>query len=293
MSVSDPIRLAVIGNPVAHSRSPQIHARFAAASGHAVDYTRIESPLDQFVATVRAFAASGARGCNVTVPFKGEAFAACARLSDRARLAQAVNTIAFEADGWFGDNTDGAGLVRDIEANAGVPLRGKRVLVLGAGGAAAGALDPLLAARPAALVVANRTPAKAQQMIDRFAARAAQLGVPLSATALETPGADFDVLVNATAASLQAAVPPLPAGALKPGALALDMMYGAATLPFLRWARAQGAIARDGLGMLVEQASEAYFVWLGTRPDTAQVLAALRLEVDAQVAAAEKAGAPT
>ena len=293
MSVSDPVRLAVIGNPVAHSRSPQIHARFAAASGHAVDYTRIESALDGFVATVRAFADGGARGCNVTVPFKGEAFAACARLSDRARLAQAVNTIAFEADGWFGDNTDGAGLVRDIEANAGVALRGKRVLVLGAGGAAAGALDPLLATRPAALVVANRTPAKAQQMIERFAAGAAQLGVSLSATALETPGADLDVLVNATAASLQAAVPPLPAGTLKPGALALDMMYGAATLPFLRWARAQGAVARDGLGMLVEQASEAYFVWLGVRPDTAQVLAALRLEVDAQVAAAEKAGAAT
>ena len=293
MSVSDPVRLAVIGNPVAHSRSPQIHARFAAASGHAVDYTRIESALDGFVATVRAFADGGARGCNVTVPFKGEAFAACARLSDRARLAQAVNTIAFEADGWFGDNTDGAGLVRDIEANAGVALRGKRVLVLGAGGAAAGALDPLLATRPAALVVANRTPAKAQQMIERFAAGAAQLGVPLSATALETPGTGFDVLINATAASLQAAVPPLPAGTLKPGALALDMMYGAATLPFLRWARAQGAVARDGLGMLVEQASEAYFVWLGVRPDTAQVLAALRLEVDAQVAAAEKAGAAT
>jgi len=286
----NPIRLAVIGNPVAHSRSPQIHARFAAASGHAVGYTRIESPLDGFVATVRAFADGGARGCNVTVPFKGEAFTACARLSERARLAQAVNTIAFDADGWFGDNTDGAGLVRDIEANAGVPLRGKRVLVLGAGGAAAGALDPLLAARPAALVVANRTPAKAQQMIERFAANAAQLDVPLSATALETPGADFDVLVNATAASLQAAVPPLPAGTLRAGALALDMMYGAAALPFLRWARAQGAVARDGLGMLVEQASEAYWIWLGVRPDTAQVLAALRLEVDAQVAAAEKAG---
>ena len=289
MTSATPARLAVVGNPVAHSRSPQIHARFAAATGHAVDYTRIESPLDQFVATVRAFADSGARGCNVTVPFKGEAFAACARLSDRARRAEAVNTIAFEADGWFGDNTDGAGLVRDIELNAGVPLRGKRVLLLGAGGAAAGALDPLLAARPAALVVANRTPAKARALIERFAASAARLDVPLSATALESPGAGFDVLINATAASLQAAVPPLPPGALKPGALALDMMYGAATLPFLRWARAQGAVARDGVGMLVEQASEAYFVWLGERPSTFQVLTELRREVDAAVAAAAKA----
>ena len=153
--------------------------------------------------------------------------------------------------------------MRDIELNAGVPLRGRRVLVLGAGGAAAGALDPLLAARPAALVVANRTPAKAQALIERFAASAARLDVPLSATALETPGAGFDVLINATAASMQAAVPPLPAGTLQPGALALDMMYGAAALPFLRWARAQGAVARDGLGMLVEQAAEAYFVVAG------------------------------
>ena len=283
-------RLAVVGNPVSHSRSPQIHARFAQATGLAVDYTRIEAPLDAFVATLRAFADAGARGCNVTVPFKGEAFAACARLSERARRAEAVNTILFEADGWFGDNTDGAGLVRDIELNAGVPLQGKRVLLLGAGGAAAGALDPLLAARPAALVVANRTPAKAQALIERFAAGAARLDVPLSAApSLESPGTDFDVLVNATAASLQAAVPPLPAGTLRPGALALDMMYGAATLPFLRWARAQGAVARDGLGMLVEQASEAFFVWMGQRPATFHVLADLRREVDDQVEAAARA----
>ena len=256
-----------------------------------MDYTRLLSPLDQFVATVRAFADGGARGCNVTVPFKGEAFAACTRLSDRARRAEAVNTIAFDADGWFGDNTDGAGLVRDIELNAGVPLQGKRVLVLGAGGAAAGALDPLLAARPAALVVANRTPARAQTLVERFAASAARLDVPLSASALEAPGAGFDVLVNATAASMQAAVPPLPPGTLKPGALALDMMYGAATLPFLRWARAQGAVARDGLGMLVEQAAEAYFVWMGVRPGTFQLLTELRREVDAQAKAAERGAA--
>ena len=290
--ISDsPVRLAVIGNPVAHSRSPQIHARFAAAAGHAVDYTRVEAPLDGFAATVRAFADAGARGCNVTVPFKGDAFAACARLSERARRAQAVNTIKFEADGWLGDNTDGAGLVRDIELNAGVTLRGKRVLVLGAGGAAAGALDPLLATRPAALVVANRTPAKAQALIERFAASAARLDVPLSSAALEAPGAGFDVLINATAASLQASVPPLPAGTLAPGALALDMMYGAAALPFLRWARAQGAVARDGLGMLVEQAAEAYFVWMGVRPSTFQVLTELRREVDAQAQAAERGAA--
>jgi len=282
------VRLAVIGNPVAHSRSPQIHARFAAASGHRVDYTRVEAPLDGFAATVRAFAATGARGCNVTVPFKGDAFAACTRLSERARRAQAVNTLLFEADGWYGDNTDGAGLVRDIESNAGVPLQGRRVLVLGAGGAAAGALDPLLAARPAALVVANRTAARAGALIERFEAGAAALDVALSATSLEAAGGDFDVLINATAASLQGDVPPLASGTLRPGALALDMMYGAATLPFLRWARAQGAVARDGLGMLVEQAAEAYLLWLGVRPATFQVLTDLRREVDAHVAGAEK-----
>jgi len=285
------VRLAVIGNPVAHSRSPQIHARFAAAAGHRVDYTRVEAPLDGFAATARAFAEAGAYGCNVTVPFKGDAFAACTRLSERARRARAVNTLLFEADGWYGDNTDGAGLVRDIESNAGVPLQGKRVLVLGAGGAAAGALDPLLAARPAALVVANRTVARAQALMERFADAAAALEVALSATSLENAGGDFDILINATAASLQGDVPPLPPGTLGPGALALDMMYGAATLPFLRWARAQGAVARDGLGMLVEQAAEAYLLWLGVRPATFQVLTDLRREVDAQVAAAEKARA--
>ena len=285
MSTTHPTRLAVIGNPVAHSRSPQIHARYAQASGHAVDYTRIEAPLDGFVATVRAFADAGARGCNVTVPFKGEAFTACTRLTERAQRAGAVNTVRFDGDGWLGDNTDGAGLVNDIERNAGVALRGKRVLLLGAGGAAAGALDALLGARPAVLVVANRTLARAHALADRFAQRAAQFEVALSVAPLDAPGTGFDVLVNGTAASLQAEVPPLPAGTLRPGALALDMMYGAASLPFLRWARAQGAVARDGLGMLVEQASEAYQVWLGVRPDTFDVLAALRREVDAAVAA--------
>ncbi len=280
-SSAEPVRLAVVGHPVAHSRSPQIHARFAADCGLAVDYRRIEAPLDRFLATVREFADAGARGCNVTVPFKAEAFVACARVTERARRAEAVNTISFDADGWLGDNTDGAGLVRDIEGNAGVVLRGKRVLVLGAGGAAAGALDPLQGARPAALVLANRTAAKAQALVERFAASAARLDVPLSTAPFESPGQDFDVLINATAASLQAAVPPLPAGTLRPGALALDMMYGAAAGPFLQWARAQGAVARDGLGMLVEQAAEAWFAWFGVRPNTFHVLAALRREVDA------------
>jgi len=276
-----PVRLAVIGHPVAHSRSPQIHARFAAACGHRIDYTRIEAPLDGFAATLRAFAASGARGCNVTVPFKHEAFDACARLTDRARRAGAVNTLVFDEAGWLGDNTDGAGLLRDLEVNAGAVVRGRRVLVLGAGGAAAGALDPLLLAGPAELVLANRTRDKAQALVARFAANAARADVPLSARPIEAPGSGFDIVINATAASLQAAVPAVPPGTLRSGALALDMMYGPASLPFLQWARAHDAVARDGLGMLVEQAAEAYLAWFGVRPHTFDVLAELRREVDA------------
>ncbi|MET0383903.1 MAG: shikimate dehydrogenase [Burkholderiaceae bacterium] len=285
MTIPNPARLAVIGHPVAHSRSPQIHALFAQACGHAVDYGRIDAPPGGFVAAARAFAGAGARGCNVTVPFKGEAFAACARLTERARQAEAVNTISFDEDGWLGDNTDGAGLLRDIEANAGVALRGRRILLLGAGGAAAGALDPLLSAQPAGIVVANRSAANAHALQGRFAAAAARRGVPLAVAAIDAPGRDFDVLVNATSASLQATLPPLPQGVLRDGALALDMMYGPAAGPFLRWARGQGAVGRDGLGMLVEQAAEAYRVWFGVRPDSSPVLTALRREVDAAAGA--------
>jgi shikimate dehydrogenase len=278
-----PVRLAVVGHPVAHSRSPAIHARFAAACGDSVDYTRLLAPLDGFLATVQAFAHQGARGCNVTVPFKGEAFAACARRSERAELAEAVNTIRFDAEGWYGDNTDGAGLVRDIVDNAGVPLEGAQVLVLGAGGAAAGSLGPLIDAGVSRVVVVNRTRSRADALVDRFAPLAASREVALASASPEASGGPFDVIVNATAASLQGELPPLPPGTLRPGGLALDMMYGAAAHPFLRWARAQapGATARDGLGMLVEQAAEAYAVWFGHRPPTAPTLAALRAEVDA------------
>ena len=274
-------RYVVCGNPVAHSQSPFIHAAFAAQTGEPVVYDRLLCALDAFAATVRGFVAGGGSGCNVTMPFKFDAWALADRHSARARLAGACNVLRFDADGWHGDNTDGAGLVRDLEHNAGVPLRGLRVLVLGAGGAAAGAIDPLLAARPAALVIANRTPEKAHALAARHAERAAGFGVALSAAPLEAPGAGFDLLVNATAASIEAEVPPLPAGTLRPGALALDMMYGPKARPFLQWARANGAVARDGLGMLVEQAAEAYLVWFGVRPDTFATLATLRREVDA------------
>ncbi len=279
-----PDRYAVIGNPVAHSRSPAIHAAFAQQTGQALVYERLLAPLDGFAATVRGFAHDGAhpgRGCNVTVPFKFEAWQLAARRTPRAVLAGAANTLRFDpaGEGWLADNTDGVGLLRDIEANAARPLAGLRVLLVGAGGAAAGVLGPLLAARPAKLVLANRTADKAQALVNSHAAWAAEHGAALVAAPLATPGEGFDVVINASASSLAGAAAPVPAPALGPGALAIDLMYGAAAEPFLAWARQHGAVARDGLGMLVEQAAEAFFLWRGVRPLTAPVLQALRAEI--------------
>lgn len=278
-------RYVVVGNPVQHSQSPCIHAAFAQATGQALHYGRLLSPLDDFESTLRDFAASHqgadgasgpARGCNVTVPFKFLAHGLAVRRTERAVLAQAANTLRFDPEGWLADNTDGAGLVRDIEANAGVALAGRRVLMLGAGGAAAGALGPLLMARPAALRLVNRTRDKAVLLVQRHAALAAAQGVELSAAGLDDRQPDFDVVVNASASSLKGASVPLPGGVLRPGALALDMMYGPAATGFLQWAQEHGGIGRDGLGMLVEQAAEAFQVWRGVRPLTASVLADLR-----------------
>jgi shikimate dehydrogenase len=275
-------RYAVAGNPVAHSRSPLIHAQFAQQTGQGVDYSRLLCPMDGFKAAIRAFAGEGAKGCNVTVPFKFEAFELATRHTPRAELAQAANTLRFDAEGgWLADNTDGIGLVRDITLNAGVPLAGRRVLLLGAGGASAGVLGPLIEAGPREVVLANRTLDKAQALVSRHAAWAAQHGVALSACSLAAPGEAFDVFINGTAASLAGGGVPVGPQVLKPGALALDMMYGPAAQAFLDWARAHGAVARDGLGMLVEQAAESFTLWRGVRPDTAPVLAAMRALVDA------------
>jgi shikimate dehydrogenase len=269
-------KYAVLGNPVAHSQSPFIHAAFARQTGQAVDYGRVLCPLDGFEAAVRAFEAEGGHGCNVTVPFKFDAPALAAHCTPRATLAQAANVLRFDADGWHADNTDGIGLIRGIEIRAAQPLAGRRVLLIGAGGAAAGVLGPLLEARPAVVTVANRTLARAQALVDRHAALAAAGGVMLAAASLDTPGTAYDVVINASASSLQAAAVPVPASVLARGALAVDLMYGAAAEPFLAWARDTGARAHDGLGMLVEQAAEAFFFWRGVRPDTAPVLQALR-----------------
>ena len=270
-------RYAVAGNPVAHSQSPFIHAQFAAQTGQRLSYECLLCPLDGFEASLRTFAASGARGCNITVPFKFKAQALAQALSPRARRAGAVNTLRFDADGsWFGDNTDGAGLVRDIARNAGRRLAGTRVLLLGAGGAAAGALGALIAARPAEVVIANRSIDKAQALLDTHQGWAAQHGVRLAAHRLSDCGRAYPVLINATSASLGGAGVPVGPEVLATGALVLDMMYGPAAAPFLAWARGHGAVARDGLGMLVEQAAEAFEVWRGIPPETAPVLAALR-----------------
>lgn len=265
-------RYCVIGNPIAHSKSPQIHAAFAAATGQDLRYERCLAPLDGFAATVRELVAQGYRGANVTVPFKLEAFRLATRLSERARAAGAVNTLKFDGDEIVGDNTDGPGLVADIVRNAGVPLAGKRILLLGAGGAARGAMLPLLEQGPRQLVVANRTLATAEALVGEFGQYAGRLAVSGFA-ALE---GGFDVAINATSASLSSELPPLPPAIFGPGCLALDMMYGNKPTVYMEFAARHGASVRDGLGMLVEQAAEAFALWRGVRPDTNEVLTSMR-----------------
>ena len=272
----------VMGNPVEHSRSPWLHARFAELTGQTLAYHRRLVPPASFAESVAAFqaeaglAGDAARGCNVTVPFKFEAAALAQHRTARAQLAGAVNVLSFRDDGVHGDNSDGIGLVNDITHNAGVALAGQDILLLGAGGAAAGVLGPLLQAGVRRVVVANRTLHKATALVQRHAALALSHGGRLEAQALDTVDGAFDVVVNATASSLAGAAVPVAADALKPGALAIDMMYGPAAAGFMQWAQAHGAVPRDGLGMLVEQAAEAFAVWRGVRPPAAQVLAELR-----------------
>ncbi|MFP5392185.1 MAG: shikimate dehydrogenase [Gammaproteobacteria bacterium] len=266
-------RYCVIGNPIAHSRSPDIHAAFARQTRHQLVYERCLAPLDGFEATVRELIAQGYRGANVTVPFKLEAAAIADVLTERGKAAGAINTLVF-ADGQIrGDNTDGAGLVNDILNNAGARIEGKTILMLGAGGASQGCILPLLGQNPAELVVANRTRANADKLIDRFAGAA---GGKLFAVEYEEIDSDFDIVINGTSASLADSLPPVPERAFSTSTLALDMMYGAKPSRFMAFAAEQGAVTRDGLGMLVEQAAEAFFVWRGVRPDTDAVLQQIR-----------------
>ena len=262
---------AVVGNPVAHSASPQIHTEFARQTRQDLDYVRLLAPHDGFRACMAEFRARGGKGVNVTLPFKLEAYQLATRRNERAEHAQAVNTLTFEDEAVFGDNTDGAGLVRDLEINLGFALAGKRVLLMGAGGAARGVLLPLLAAKPARLTIANRTIEKAHALARHFA-RWGQCAVSGYA---ELAGHSFDLVINATAAGIGGEAALLPDAIYAAGALAYDMMYGKTT-PFMQTAAAHGARVSDGLGMLVEQGAESFTIWRGVRPDTAPVIAKLR-----------------
>ncbi|GAB3399126.1 shikimate dehydrogenase [Massilia agilis] len=267
-------KYCVIGNPIAQSRSPEIHAVFAAQTGQDISYERCLAPIDGFADTIRQLVAAGYKGSNVTVPFKLEAARIATRLTERARAAGAVNTLAYRDGEIVGDNTDGAGLVADIVRNAGVALAGKRVLMLGAGGAARGVMLPILAEGPRALVVANRTRATADELVAQFASLAG--GCSLSACNFEDIAAPFDVVINATSASLGGTIPPIPAVTFCQDTLAFDMMYAKNPTVFMEFAAAHGATTRDGLGMLVEQAAEAFTVWRGVRPETQQLLKDMR-----------------
>lgn len=269
-----PDRYAVIGHPIEHSKSPIIHRAFAAQTGQNLIYDRLLAPLDGFVATARAFIGQGGKGLNVTLPFKLEAHALADSLTDRARVAGAVNTLKFEDGRIAGDNTDGAGLVTDIERNAACAMCGKKILLLGAGGAARGAILPLLNAQPASLTIANRSVEKAQSLARELTAYG-----NIQVSSFSALQGEFDIVINATSASLGNELPPIPTHVFGPGALAYDMMYARELTIFLQFAAQHGATVRDGLGMLVEQAAESFYLWRGIRPDTAKVFSELRAAI--------------
>ena len=269
-------RYAVIGNPIGHSKSPLIHAAFAEQTGQVLAYSALLAPVEGFAQAVEVFRAAGGCGMNVTIPFKLDAYRYANDLTERAKHAQAVNTLKFEGARVLGDNTDGAGFVRDIERNLGFSLAGKSVLVMGAGGAARGVLLPLLACKPQSLTIANRTLQKAADLARLCAAQ----GVVRVSDYPSLAGERYDLIVNATSSSLNDQLPPLPPRLFAPGALAYDMMYGTGLTPFLAFAEANHAqILADGLGMLVEQAAESFYLWRGVRPETRPVLALLRKTV--------------
>lgn len=263
---------AIIGHPVTHSRSPEIHAAFALETAQAMVYQRLLAPRDGFQATVEAFRMRGACGANITLPFKVEAFTYAQELTERAQQAGAVNTLTFTDGRIIGDNTDGAGLCRDLVVNLRMRLEGARILLIGAGGAARGVIGPLLASNPQQVVISNRTSAKASEIARRFESLGPIEAIPLGNLA----GHRFDIVINATSASLNSGLPSLPHACFAPDSLAYDMMYAKEPTPFMLSAANAGADTADGLGMLVEQAAEAFFVWRGVRPATAEVLKRLR-----------------
>lgn len=269
-------RYAVIGNPIEHSKSPLIHGEFARQTAQDIEYTRILAPLDGFREAVQHFRDFGGKGANVTIPFKLEAWRIADELTPRARAAGAANTLFFSGTGIMGDNTDGAGLIRDIQDNLHVALNGKKILLLGAGGAAEGVLQPLLEQHPQQLAIANRTPEKAVAMVNKVAGKPEFQATEISARPFNALGeTHFDVVINATSTGLTDTALSIPPTIFAPGALAYDMMYGRET-PFMAFARMQGARVADGLGMLVEQAAESFFLWRGMRPQTQPVISLIR-----------------
>lgn len=266
-----PDRYALIGHPVKHSRSPAVHAAFSRQTGQHLHYECIDAPPGEFTSALRGFLASGGKGLNVTLPFKEEAFALCHVHTPRARKAHAVNTLYVHEDGTLaGDNTDGVGLVRDLRQNHALTLKGRRILLLGAGGAARGVLAALVDEKPALVHIANRGADRAVKLAERFGTPRTRGGGFES-----LPGKTFDIIINATSASLAGELPPLPADCLGPGAVCYDLHYSARPTVFMLWAEREGAArVLDGWGMLVEQAAESFYVWRGVRPDTTALRAA-------------------
>jgi len=263
---------AVVGNPVAHSKSPRIHSMFAKQTGEPIEYATIQAPLSGFANTVERFFKGGGKGLNVTVPFKEEAWLLCEVRTDRAQLAGAINTIHLRDGKVCGDNTDGAGLVLDLTVNLQQTITGKRILILGAGGAVRGAIMPLIKEQPEAIVIANRTLARAEQLAQLFG----DFG-QISAAPIEKLSRNFDIIINGTSASLEGSVPLVPIEVLTEHIIAYDMMYSSNVTPFCEWVRTNGTkTCVDGLGMLVEQAAESFYIWRGVRPDTQPVLQMLR-----------------
>lgn len=268
-------RYAVVGNPLSHSKSPQIHMSFAKASEQDLEYGTIEAPVDSFKASVEAFRQAGGKGINITAPFKLEAFAFATRKMPRAEYAGATNCLKFENDEIIAENFDGIGLVNDIQRNLGFSLAGKRVLMLGAGGAARGAAIPILEAGPASLTIVNRTRATAEALQAAFVHAG-----PIRAGGFTDLGSEaYDIVLNATSASLRGELPMITGSIFNPDCLAYELAYGKGLTPFLALARSQGARLADGVGMLVEQAAEAFEWWRGIRPETGSVIEMIRVPI--------------
>lgn len=259
-------RYAVIGNPVAHSKSPEIHTLFASETKQNLEYSRLLAPLDGFVDAVKKFIDEGGKGLNVTVPFKFEAFSLANELSSRAKMAGAVNTLHFKDGIIYGDNTDGAGLVADMTLNVGISLLNSRILLLGAGGAAYGVMLPLLQQKPDIIHIANLSVGKANEMAQQFSGYG-----KTSVSSYEDLNESYDIVINATSAGLSNTMPPVSSSVFEKHTLALDMVYADKPTPFLEFAGRCGARTRDGFGMLIEQAAESFFVWRGVKPQTGPV----------------------